>query len=145
MGLASANPMRKRASRPSLCVPVGWMASMPPPQLTVLLSSPSLRLSVGRHVFLRCYASCWPLGHAPCLLRECCAASSPPHSLTPRRQLPGTTAMPCKCGCAMDPSSSGTGGHVLSCPSCMCDRTPGHGLDVNAVASMVRHASKHVP
>ena len=44
LGLASANPMRKSASRTSLSVPVGWMASMLPrsPQLTVLLSSPSL-------------------------------------------------------------------------------------------------------
>ena len=40
--LVSANPMRKSASRPSLSVPVGWMASMLPPQITVLLSSPSL-------------------------------------------------------------------------------------------------------
>ena len=46
----------------------------------------------------------------------------------------------CKCGCAMDPF----GGHVLSCPSCLCDRTPGHDLVVDVVASMARHASKHV-
>ena len=30
----------------------------------------------------------------------------------------------CKCGCAM----GSFGGHVLSCPSCLCDRTPGHAL-----------------
>ena len=46
----------------------------------------------------------------------------------------------CKCGCAMDPF----GDHVLSCPSCLCDRTPGHDLVVDVVASMARHASKHV-
>ena len=45
-----------------------------------------------------------------------------------------------KPGCAMEPF----GGHVLSRPSCLCDRTPGHGLVVDAVASMARHASKHV-
>ena len=36
------------------------------------------------------------------------------------------------------------GDHVLSCPSCLCDRTPEHGLVVDAIASMARHASKHV-
>ena len=47
-----------------------------------------------------------------------------------------------KCGCAMGPF----GGHALSCPSCLCasDRTPSHGLVVDAVASMARHARKHV-
>ena len=48
----------------------------------------------------------------------------------------------CKCGCAMGPF----GDHVLSCPSCLCDRTPaaGHDLVVDVVASLARHASEHV-
>ena len=34
------------------------------------------------------------------------------------------------------------GDHVLPA---LCDHTPGHGLVVDAVASMARHASKHAP
>ena len=49
--------------------------------------------------------------------------------------------MACKCGCAMGPF----GGNVLSFPFCLCDRTPGHGLVVDVVASMARHVSKQVP
>ena len=47
----------------------------------------------------------------------------------------------CKCGCAMDTF----GDHVLSCPSCLCGRTPGHDHVVDVVASMAQHASKHAP
>ena len=52
----------------------------------------------------------------------------------------GITTCKLKCGCAMDPF----GDHALSCPSCLCDCTPGHDLVVDVVASMARYASKHV-
>ena len=45
----------------------------------------------------------------------------------PLSLLAGITTMACKCGCAMGPF----GGHVLSCPSCLCDRTPGNDLVVD--------------
>ena len=44
-----------------------------------------------------------------------------------------------KFGFAIDPF----GDHGLSCPSCLSDRIPGHGLVVDAVASIARHVSKH--
>ena len=68
--------------------------------------------------------------------------------LRPRLPLPllaGITT--CKCGCAM----GSFGGHARA-PSCppactliLRDRTPGHGLVVDAVVSMARHAGEHLP
>ena len=38
-----------------------------------------------------------------------------------------------KCGCAVGPP----GDHSMSSPSCLCDRTPGNDLAVDAAAPMI--------
>ena len=134
--------MRKSASRPSPGVPVGWMALELQLQLAVLPSSPSpgpRRAPCLICLQCACCACsyCWPWGHAPCLLRECCAASSPPPPLAPCRHPHMQVWL--RHGPLWWPRP------ILSLRSCLCDRTPGHGLVVDAVPSMARHASKYVP
>ena len=130
--------MRKSASRPSLSVPVGWMASMlPPPAHRAVI------LSKSQQGAMFAFNAAPTVGHG--------SGAMPPASGSfvamdaaqlllrlPLSLLAGMAT--CECGCAMGPF----GDHVLSCPSCLCDRTQFRGLVVDAVVvDVARHTSHY--